>query len=160
VAAPTRDADQYDLVHVRAHRWTDGLPRTASLLQLDFEFEGRSLSLDAARARRHAVDRHGITGLIVPARYRTAGIRLEDAARRAAEAARAEGVDPGPTTPLLHADHPMYFTFRVPSVEGTGSVAGSASGAVSGLVVSVDKCDGHIWSDAEMSAYFGLIGPR
>jgi hypothetical protein len=154
VIAPSHDDAQYDLVHVRPRRWEAGRPRTASLLQLDFEFEGSSLSLEAARARRRAVDRLGITALIVPARYRTAGISLADAAQRAADAARQAGPELHPQPPRFHADHPMFFTFLVPAGVPEGSTARSASG----LLVNVDKCDGHIWSDQEMDEHFTLIG--
>ncbi len=154
--APSLDAAGYDLVYVRARPWDATRPRTASLLQLDFEFEGSSLSLEAARARRRAVDRHGTTALIVPERYRTAGTALGEAARLAAAAARR--MEPGlrPEPPRFHADHPMFFTFVVP-VAGPERVP---AGPDAGLLVSVDKCDGHIWTEPEMSEYFDLIGPR
>jgi len=154
-AAPHRDTP-YDLVHVRAGPWDAGRPRTASLLQLDFEFEGSSLPLESARARRRAVDRHGITALIVPARYRSAETSLDDAEQVALEAARAAGIEVRPEPLRFQADHPMFFTFLIPASEPDVSAAWS----VSGLLVSVDKCDGHVWTDQEMSAYFDLVGPR
>ncbi|MGD1034159.1 MAG: hypothetical protein ABR977_06985 [Candidatus Dormibacteria bacterium] len=155
-AALSRDAEGYDLVYVRSTQWDAARTRTASLLQLDFEFEGSSLTLEAARARRRAVDRHGTTALIVPERYRTAAIALAEAARLAAAAARQ--IEPGlrPEPPRFHADHPMYFTFVVPLAEVERGLAGPDAG----LLVSVDKCDGHIWTDDEMREYFELIGPR
>lgn len=155
-AASSLDAAGYDLVYVRARQWDAARPRTDSLLQLDFEFEGSSLSLEAARARRRAVDRHGTTALIVPERYRTAGTALADAARLAAAAARR--TEPGlrPEPPRFHADHPMFFTFAVPVAGAERAPAGPDPG----LLVSVDKCDGHIWTEREMSEYFDLIGPR
>jgi hypothetical protein len=155
VAVPDPDSDRYDLVHVRPSPWEDGRPRTASLLQLDFDFAGSSLALDDARAQRRAHDRHGITTLIIPVRYREPEVTLSAAAERAWEAARAAGPDPRPDPPRFHADHPMYFTFLVPAAEPEGTGPGGA-----GLLVSVDKCDGHVWSDEEMSAYFALVGPR
>jgi len=155
-AALSRDAEGYDLVYVRSTQWDAARTRTASLLQLDFEFEGSSLTLEAARARRRAVDRHGTTALIVPERYRTAGTALADAARLAAAAARR--TEPGlrPEPPRFHADHPMFFTFAVPVAGAERAPAGPDPG----LLVSVDKCDGHIWTEREMSEYFDLIGPR
>jgi len=147
---------RYDLVYVRARRWDPGRPRTASLLQLDFEFEGSSLSLEAARGRRRAVDRHGTTALIVPERYRAAGLALADAARLAAESARRAEPELHPEPPRFHADHPMFFTFVVPFAGAGGTPAGPDTG----LLVSVDKGDGHIWTDQEMGDYFDLIGPR
>jgi hypothetical protein len=156
VAVPPQDHTEYDLVHVRAGPWRADRPRTASLLQLDFEFEGASLDLEAARERRRAVDRHGITALIVPARYRTARTGLDDAMRRATDAARAAGAELRSEPTRFHSDHPMYFTFLVPASEPEGP----ASSALGGLLVSVDKCDGHIWTEQEMRAYFELIGSR
>jgi hypothetical protein len=155
-SAPAHDSPGYDLVYVRARPWDAVRPRTASLLQLDFEFEGSSLSLEAARARRRAVDRYGTTALIVPERYRSARTALAEAARLAAAAARR--TEPGlrPEAPRFHADHPMFFTFVVP---GAGAERAPA-GPDEGVLVSVDKCDGHIWTDGEMREYFDLIGPR
>jgi hypothetical protein len=156
VAVPADETARYDLVHVRPRPWQDGQPRTASLLQLDFDFAGSALPLDEARAQRRAHDRHGITTLIVPARYRTAEVTLADATRAAWAAARAAGPGPRPEPPRFHADHPMFFTFLVPAAEPEAAAAGSGPG----LLVSVDKCDGHIWSDEEMGEFFALVGPR
>ena len=150
------DPTLFDLVHVRPRRWDGGGPRTASLLRFDFDFDGASLSLDAAREQRRVLDRHGITTLIVPARYRSASTSITEAAMRAAEAARAAGRLARFELPRLHADHPMFFTFLVPPAEGEGP----ATGAAVGLLIKVDKCDGHIWSDQEMDEYSALIGPR
>ncbi len=155
MAVSVPDAARYDLVHVRPRPWESDRPRTASLVQLDFDFTGSSLALDAARAQRRAHDRHGITTLIIPVRYRAPALTLGEAAERASEAARAAGNGPRPDPPRFQADHPMYFTFLIPAVEPDGP--GSGSG---GLPVSVDKCDGHIWSDEEMAEYFALVGPR
>ncbi len=157
MTAPLPDTPRYDLVHARPRPWEDGCPRTASLLQLDFDFAGSSLPLETARDQRRAHDRHGITTLIVPVRYRTPTITLADATDRAWAAARAAGPEPRPDPPRFHADHPMFFTFLVPAAEPQGP---SPGGAASGLLVSVDKCDGHIWSDEEMNEYFALVGPR
>jgi hypothetical protein len=49
----------------------------------------------------------------------------------------------------------MFFTFLVPAAEPEGTAPGTP-----GLLISVDKCDGHIWSDEEMAGLFALIGPR
>ena len=155
-AAPSPDDTRYDLVHVRPRPWDAGRIRTASLLQLDFEFAGSSLSLDAARAQRRAHDRHGISTLIVPARYGAAAVGVAEAALRAAEAAPATGRRVRPEMPRLQADHPMFFTFQLPGMEPKAP----AGKAVSGFLVSVDRCDGHIWSAKEMVDYFALIGPR
>lgn len=157
MAASRNDADaRYDLVHVRPRPWDAGRIRTASLLQLDFEFAGSSLSLEAARAQRSAHDRHGISTLIVPARYGAAAIGVAQAALHAAAAIRTRGKGVRPEIPRLHADHPMFFTFQLAGVEPKGP----ANRSVPGLLVSVDKCDGHIWSAREMVDYFALIGPR
>ena len=153
---PPSDPTLYDLVHVRPRRWDRGGPRTASVLRLDFEFDGASLPLDTAREQRRALDRHGITALIIPARYRSASLSITEAAMRAAEAARPAGGRARSELPRLHADHPMFFTFLVPAAEGDGP----ATGLAAGLLIKVDKCDGHIWSDQEADEYFALIGPR
>ena len=50
----------------------------------------------------------------------------------------------------------MFFTFVVPVAGAERAPAGPDTG----LLVSVDKCDGHIWTEREMSEYFDLIGPR
>jgi hypothetical protein len=155
-AVPSPNDARYDLVHVRPRPWEAGRIRTASLLQLDFEFAGSSLSLDAARAQRRAHDRHGISTLIVPARYGAAAIGVAEAALRAAEAAPATGQRVRPEMPRLQADHPMFFTFQISTADPDGRAAESASG----LLVNVDKCDGHIWSAEELGEYFALIGPR
>jgi len=156
VPALPSDPALYDLVHVRPRRWDGGGPRTASLLRLDFDFDGASLTLDAAREQRRVLDRHGITALIVPARYRSASTSVTEAAMRAAEAARTAGRRGRFDVPRLHADHPMFFTFLVPSTEEDGPAMGQAAGRL----IRVDKCDGHLWSDRETDEYFALIGPR
>jgi hypothetical protein len=157
MAASSPDDDaRYDLVHVRPRPWEPGRIRTASLLQLDFEFAGSSLSLEAARAQRRAHDRHGISTLIVPARYGAAAIGITEATLHALAAAPMTGAGVRREMPRLHADHPMFFTFRLPGVESEAPAAGAASG----VLVSVDKCDGHIWSAEEMGEYFARIGPR
>jgi hypothetical protein len=155
-AAASPDNARYDLVHVRPSPWAAGRIRTASLLQLDFEFAGSSLSLDAARAQRRAHDRHGISTLIVPARYGAAAIGVAEAAVRAGQAAPAPGPGARPEMPRLHADHPMFFTFQISAVEPDASTAGAAAM----FLVNVDKCDGHIWNAEELGEYFALIGPR
>jgi len=155
-AAPSPDDARYDLVHVRPRAWEPGRIRTASLLQLDFEFAGSSLSLEAARAQRQAHDRHGISTLIVPARYGAAAIGIAEAALHALAAAPAGSGSGRPEMPRLHADHPMFFTFQIRAADGEAPAAGS----VSVRLVNVDKCDGHVWSAEEMSEYFARIGPR
>jgi hypothetical protein len=159
-AAPTPDDIRYDLVHVRPRPWEAGRIRTASLLQLDFEFAGSSLSLDAARARRRAHDRHGISTLIVPARYAAAAIGIAEAALHALAAARPRGEGMRPEMPRLQADHPMFFTFQISTGESSAAEPEAPAGSASGLLVNVDKCDGHIWSAEELGEYFALIGPR
>jgi hypothetical protein len=159
-AAPSPDDTQYDLVHVRPRPWDAGRIRTASLLQLDFEFAGSSLSLDAARAQRRAHDRHGISTLIVPARYATAAIGIAEAALHALAAVRPRQKGVRPETPRLQADHPMFFTFQISTGEISAAGPGAPAGSASGLLVNVDKCDGHIWSAEEMATFFALIGPR
>ncbi len=156
MAAPSPDDARYDLVHVRPRPWEPGRIRTASGLQLDFEFAGSSLSLEAARAQRRAHDRHGISTLIVPARYGAAAIGVAQAALHAAAAMRTTGKGARPEIPRLHADHPMFFTFQLPAVEPEAP----ATTAAPGRLVNVDKCDGHVWSAKEMADYFALIGPR
>src|ERR1035441_3810728 len=96
VASALDDDTRYDLVHVRPRGWEAGRIRTASLLQLDFEFAGSSLSLEAARAQRRAHDRHGISTLIVPARYGAGAIGVAEAGLHARGATRTtrKGVRP------------------------------------------------------------------
>ena len=141
---------------MRVRPWEGGRLRTASLLQLDFEFSGASLDLEAARAQRRALDRHGITVLIVPARYRAAATSLQDAEGRA-RTALAEGRAAAPALPLrLLSDHPMFFTFLG---DGAGP-DGSGRRGEEQCLIRVDKCDGHVWSDAEMHQHLALVGPR
>ncbi|MGD1054416.1 MAG: hypothetical protein ABR950_11420 [Candidatus Dormibacteria bacterium] len=155
--APPAAADaRYDLVHVRPRPWEQGRIRTASLVELDFEFAGSSLTLEAARAQRQAHDRHGISTLIVPARYGAAAIGIAEAALHALAAAPPRGEAVRPEVPRLHADHPMFFTFQIRAAETDTPASGSASGRL----VYVDKCDGHLWTAEEMAGYFALIGPR
>jgi hypothetical protein len=158
-AAPSPDDARYDLVHVRPRAWEPGRIRTASLLQLDFEFAGSSLSLEAARAQRQAHDRHGISTLIVPARYGAAAIGIAEAALHALAAARPRRKGVRPEMPRLQADHPMFFTFQISTGEISAAEPGAPAGSA-GLLVNVDKCDGHVWSAEEMSEYFARIGPR
>ena len=162
VASSLDDDTRYDLVHVRPRGWEAGRIRTASLLQLDFEFAGSSLSLEAARAQRRAHDRHGISTLIVPARYGAAAIGVAEAAIRAVQAAPATKPGVRPEMPRLHADHPMFFTFQLPAVEPKlpGGRRRRSPHLGKELLFSVDKCDGHIWSTEEMGEFFALIGPR
>ena len=130
--------------------------RTASLLQLDFEFSGASLDLDAARAQRRALDRHGITVLIVPVRYRIAGTTLQDAESQARDALPGGRATTASGAVRLLSDHPMFFTFLAP---GAGP-DGSSGGLPEGHLVRVDKCDGHVWSRAEMDTHLALVGAR
>lgn len=149
---------EYDLVYVRARPWGSDPPRTASLLDLAFEFQGESLSLQIARSRRRSLDRHGITALIVPVRYRDPVLSVIEARRRAEEVARSGRSDrkrsPGAPSWLL-GEHPMFYTFKVPDSGGDRDGDPTA-----GAVVAVDRCDGHVWTDQEMDGYFTLIGPR
>jgi hypothetical protein len=149
---------EYDLVYVRAHPWGSDPPRTASLLDLAFEFQGESLSLEIARSRRRSLDRHGITALIVPLRYREPALSITEARHRAEEVARSGRSDRkrgDSAQSRLLGEHPMFYTFRVPA-----SGADRDGDPTAGTVVAVDRCDGHIWTDQEMDAYFTMIGPR
>ncbi len=140
---PPGARSEYDLVHVRARPWR-GRPCSATLLGSDFEFLGLNLGLDTARARRRALDRHGITVHIVPVRYREASMEPAEGGRRAGLLAAL----PGPVR--LLAEHPMFSFY---------AAGGSPEGTTTrGL--AVDRCDGHVWTDAEMAAYFNLIGRR
>ena len=159
-AAPSPDDTRYDLVHVRPRPWDAGRIRTASLLQLAFELAGSTLTLEAARAQRRAHDLHGISTLIVPARYAAAAIGIAEAALHALAAVRPRGEGTRPEMPPLQADHPMFFTFRISTGEVSADEAEAPAGSASGLLVNVDKCDGHIWSAEEMATYLALIGPR
>jgi hypothetical protein len=141
------DDSRYDLVHVRARPWRER-PRSAALLGVDIEFLGLSLSLEAARARRKALDRHGITVHIVPVRYREAALGPGEAGRRARTAGGAAGASSPSGPPRLLAEHPMLYLFEVRAEE------------TSTRVVSVDRCDGHLWTDEEVAAYFNLVGRR
>jgi hypothetical protein len=143
----------YDLVYVRARPWR-GPPRSAALLASDFEFLGLALTLEAARARRRALDRHGITVHIVPVRYREAALGPGEAERHARPGAEPAGSAPSPGPPRLLAEHPMLYLFEVPGA------AGGRGGGTPTRVVAVDRSDGHVWTDAEMAAYFSLVGRR
>ena len=149
----------YDLVYVRARPWSDGQPRTASLVQLDFEFLGESLPIVIARERRQTLDHHGVSVLIVPQRYRDPAIGLDDAGARSEEAlreARAENPDLGLGMPRLYGDHPMYYTFLAVSAQ----MERAGDTFPPGLLVSIDKCDGHVWSEAELSEFVALVAAR
>jgi hypothetical protein len=147
----------YDLVHLRARPWEPGRARTPALVGVDFEFQGESLSLEAARSRRRALDRHGITVLIVPVRYRQPALTPAEALARARQALEQAGdPDHAPAASRLRlcAEHPMFLTFCAP-------VPGRAPGDPGWEVrVSVDRCDGHVWTDEEMEERFALMGPR
>jgi hypothetical protein len=163
-ASPDLDPS-YDLVHVRARAWSEERPRTAALLELDFDFRGEHLDLEAARSRRRALDRHGISVLIIPARYREPTVTVAEAERRAVEAVGYEETQdqPGsPGRPRLHAEHPMFYVFRAasPSGEEGDGTAHTGGGVSSGRLVSVDRCDGHLWTEEEKGEYFSLIGAR
>lgn len=144
---PAED-ERYDLVHVRLRPWR-GRPRSAALLGSDFEFLGLTLPLEAARDRRRALDRHGITVHIVPVRYRETSIEPAQAERQARRAAAPGGAD-RPGAERLLAVHPMLYIF---TADGPADPTASR-------VVAVDRCDGHLWTDAEMVAYFALVGRR
>ena len=151
----TKRADgRYDLVHIRAQPWRSQPPRTAALLDLAFEPMGLSLSLEAARARRQALDRHGITVLVVPVRYRTPKIGPDEARRLAAAFMDGEGKETRRGEPLLIAEHPMYYAFR----EDAAPRPAGEPPAVS--TVLVDRCDGHVRSAEEEVDLFARIGPR
>ncbi|HYA00342.1 MAG TPA: hypothetical protein VEK76_08330 [Candidatus Binatia bacterium] len=155
VAAPSDP--RYDLVHVRTATGAPGHRSGVSLFRFEFEFMGESLSLEDARSRRRSLDRHGITALIVPERYREPALSAGEARSRAEEAVREEkkvGRSSRVGGLRLHAEHPMFFTFLAPDAE-----AKRAEGS-SGRLITVDRCDGHLWSDEETTAYFSLVGPR
>ncbi len=96
----------------------------------------------------------------MPARYAGAAIGVAEAALHALAAVRPRGKGVRPEMPRLQADHPMFFTFQISTGKISTGEAEAPAGAASGLLVNVDKCDGHIWSAEEMAAYFALIGPR
>lgn len=96
----------------------------------------------------------------MPARYAGAAIGVAEAALHALAAVRPRAKGVRPEMPRLRADHPMFFTFQISTGEIPAGEAEAPAGAAPGLLVNVDKCDGHIWSAEEMAAYFALIGPR
>jgi hypothetical protein len=155
----TDDDTAYDLVYVRARPWPDGRPHTASLVQLDFEFLGESLPIEVARERRQALDHHGVSVLIVPARYRRPAVDLEVAGARSEDAVReAMARDPALdlAAPRLYGDHPMYYTFLAVSerMERAGQTFPP------GVLISIDKCDGHVWTAAELNEFLSLVSTR
>jgi hypothetical protein len=162
---PPGARSEYDLVHVRARPWPER-PHTAGLLGADFEFLGLALSLEAARARRRALDRHGITIHIVPVRYREEALAPREAVRRAQLALATPGLSRPPGPPRLLAEHPMLYLFEVPDPEVAGSPAEAGpsptgpAGVASIRLLAVDRCDGHVWTEDEVAAYFTLVGPR
>lgn len=152
--------DGYDLVNVRARPRGAGRPRTEALVELEFDFQGEAVSLETARARRRALDRHGITAHIVPARYRGAGVTLAEARERAASLLGAPGSPGcGPAPLRLHTVHPMFYVFAAQGASESGAPAPAAPGVRDGRV-TVDRCDGHLWTEEESDAYFRLVGPR
>ena len=157
-AAGPEDA-AYDLVYVRARPWSDERPRTASLVQLDFEFLGESLPIAAARERRQTLDHHGVSVLIVPRRYRHPAVDPARAASLAEEEmAAAWAANPAHElgAPRLYGDHPMYFTFL--AVSAPMERAGDTFPP--GLLVTIDKFDGHVWTATELSDFLALVATR
>lgn len=154
---PPDPDDRYDLVHVRARPWAGERPRTAGLVDFEFEFQGESLTLEIARSRRRALERHGITVLIIPVRYREPALSAGEARGRAEQAMRVDAVEDCSRragAPRLHAEHPMFFTFLAPDD------AAERAGGSPGRLIAVDRCDGHVWTEEETNAYFALIGAR
>jgi hypothetical protein len=149
--------EEYDLVHVRAGSWGAAPPKTASLVRLEFEFLGFALTLASARQRRRALDRHGVSVMVVPVRYRAGDLGDAEIARRgreALEAATAAHPEVRFEPPRLYGDHPMFSTFIAgsPQLEREGRFP-------PGLLAAVDRCDGHIWTEAELERYFIATGP-
>ena len=112
------------------------------------DFAGLGLPLDAARERRRESSRRMA---LVPSRYRTPGISLEDARDKAELVLRERQRDhPGVTFDdvRLYAHHPMVFTFATlsPQWQREARVPG-------GLLCSIDKVDGHVWTESEQEQY-------
>lgn len=146
--------EPYDLVHVRATSWAGGTALTPALVRLDFHFWGLAIPLEAARARRRALDRHGVSVILVPARYRTAAITREEAGARAGEVVREHRLanpERDLEAPRLDAEHPAFYRFLAASSElrRQGRIP-------PGLLVSIDRADGHLWADEEMALYHRL----
>jgi hypothetical protein len=146
--------EPFDLVHVRAAPWGPQRALTPALIRLQFQFWGLDLPLDTARARRRALDRHGVSVILVPARYRNADLAMADAisrAREAVEAHRTSHPEQILEEPQLYAEHPAFYTFLAMSPD-----LREQSRIPPGLLWAIDRADGHVWSDQEMERYHGL----
>jgi hypothetical protein len=112
------------------------------------EFAGLELPLAAARERRRGFPRRAA---LVPVGYRTPQVSAEAARERAERVLRERQKDyPSATFEevRLYASHPMVYTFVTlsPEWQQEGRVPG-------GLLCSVDKVDGHVWTAAEQEQY-------
>ena len=115
---------------------------------LSGEFAGLALPLEVARQRRRDSSRRAA---LAPARYRRPRISVAEARARATALLRERqgdylGVRFGEVR--LYAYHPMVYTFATlsPEWQREGRVPG-------GLLCSIDKVDGHVWTVAEHDRY-------
>jgi hypothetical protein len=112
------------------------------------EFEGLELPLGVAReAKRTSARRKAL----VPSRYRTPRVSLEEARSQAGTVLRDrqrsyQDVTFGDVE--LYAYHPMVYTLVTfsPEWQQEGRVPG-------GLICSIDKVDGHLWTTDEQEHY-------
>ena len=115
---------------------------------LSGEFAGLELPLAVARRRRRESPRRTA---LAPARYRRPRISIAEARARATAPLRERQRDYLGITfdeVRLHAYHPMVYTFATlsPELQREGRVPG-------GLLCSIDKLDGHLWTAAEHDRY-------
>jgi hypothetical protein len=117
-------------------------------------FAGLDLPLDEARQRRSELPGRMA---VVPVRYRAPKISIDEAKARAAQALRERGREyPGVTfeEARLYSYHPSVYTFVAfsPEWRQEGRVPG-------GLLSSIDKADGHVWTAAEQQEYAQANAP-
>jgi hypothetical protein len=112
------------------------------------EFEGLELPLVVAREVRRTSERRKA---LVPSRYRTPRVSLEEARSRAESVLRDrqhryQDVTFGDVE--IYAYHPMVYTLVTfsPEWQHEGRVPG-------GLICSIDKVDGHVWTTDEQEQY-------
>src|SRR5207244_6080373 len=115
---------------------------------LSGEFAGLALPLEVARQRRRDSSRRTA---LAPARYRRPRISIAEARARATAPLRERQRDYLGVTfdeARLYASHPMVYTFATlsPEWQREGRVPG-------GLLCSIDKLDGHLWTAAEHERY-------